>query len=58
MTRPKINVQLADANNVTLDALVAALPALQEVSIGHALVADALELGYAQTVRAYLACLA
>ncbi len=47
-----------DLNRDNLPALVAALPALQEVSIGHALVADALELGYAQTVRAYLACLA
>jgi pyridoxine 5-phosphate synthase len=30
------------------------VPGVQEVSIGHALVADALELGYAQTVREYL----
>lgn len=37
-----------------LAALVAELPALAEVSIGHALMADALELGYAATVRAYL----
>jgi pyridoxine 5-phosphate synthase len=29
-----------------------------EVSIGHALIADALEAGYAATVRAYLACIA
>jgi pyridoxine 5-phosphate synthase len=29
-----------------------------EVSIGHALVADALELGYAATVRAYLDAIA
>jgi len=27
------------------------------VSIGHALVADALELGYTATVKAYLDCL-
>jgi pyridoxine 5-phosphate synthase len=27
---------------------------VQEVSIGHALIADALELGYAATVRDYL----
>ena len=31
-----------------------AVPGVQEVSIGHALVADALELGYAATIRAYL----
>jgi len=30
---------------------------LQEVSIGHALIADALELGYAATVAAYLKAL-
>ena len=30
-----------------------AVPGVQEVSIGHALIADALELGYAQTVREY-----
>jgi pyridoxine 5-phosphate synthase len=30
------------------------IPGLLEVSIGHALVADALELGLSQTVRAYL----
>ena len=34
-----------------------ALPALAEVSIGHALIAAALELGMAATVQAYLACL-
>jgi pyridoxine 5-phosphate synthase len=28
------------------------------VSIGHALIADALELGYAATVKAYLDCIA
>ncbi|MFZ7338379.1 pyridoxine 5'-phosphate synthase, partial [Comamonas jiangduensis] len=28
-----------------------------EVSIGHALIADALELGYADTVKAYQACI-
>jgi pyridoxine 5-phosphate synthase len=36
---------------------VAAVKGLQEVSIGHAFMADALELGYAATVQAYLACL-
>ncbi len=34
------------------------IPALAEVSIGHALIADALYLGLAETVRRYLACLA
>ena len=32
---------------------MARVPGLQEVSIGHALIADALELGYAETVRAF-----
>ena len=35
-----------------------AVPGVREVSIGHALIADALELGYAATVKAYLACIA
>jgi pyridoxine 5-phosphate synthase len=30
---------------------------VQEVSIGHALIADALEMGYKETVRAYNACM-
>ncbi len=37
-----------------LPPLVAALPALVEVSIGHALVCDALLLGLEATVRAYV----
>ncbi len=44
-----------DLNLANLPPLVAALPALAEVSIGHALIADALELGLAETVRRYLA---
>ena len=35
-------------------AFARAVPGLQEVSIGHALIADALELGYSATVRDYL----
>jgi pyridoxine 5-phosphate synthase len=46
-----------DLNRDNLPAFVAALPGLQEVSIGHAFMADALEMGYAATVQAYLACL-
>jgi pyridoxine 5-phosphate synthase len=46
-----------DLNRDNLPDFVAALPGLLEVSIGHALIADALELGYAATVRAYLAAL-
>ncbi|NJC25398.1 pyridoxine 5'-phosphate synthase [Neolewinella antarctica] len=33
------------------------MPGLQEVSIGHALVTDALYLGLKETIRQYLACL-
>ncbi len=43
-----------DLNRDNLTPFLRACPAVQEVSIGHALVADALELGYTATVRAYL----
>ena len=46
-----------DLNRDNLGPFVHEVPGVLEVSIGHALVADALELGYAATVRAYLACL-
>ena len=46
-----------DLNQNNLPAFVQAIPQLQEVSIGHALIADALELGYAATVAAYLKAL-
>jgi pyridoxine 5-phosphate synthase len=43
-----------DLNLHNLPALVQAIPELAEVSIGHALIADALEFGMAETVRRYL----
>lgn len=43
-----------DLNLDNLPPFVAALPSLLEVSIGHALIADALEFGLAETVRRYL----
>lgn len=46
-----------DLNLHNLPAFVAAIPWVEEVSIGHALTADALELGMAATVRAYLRAL-
>ena len=46
-----------DLNRDNLAAFVARVPGLAEVSIGHALIADALELGYAETVRRYQACI-
>lgn len=42
-----------DLNLQNLSDFVIACPAVREVSIGHALIGDALELGYAQTVQAY-----
>lgn len=46
-----------DLNRDNLPAFIAAVPNVLEVSIGHALVADALEFGMDATVRAYLAAL-
>src|SRR5437773_2692273 len=42
-----------DLNRDNLTDFLAAVPGVQEVSIGHALIADALELGLAETVRDY-----
>jgi len=42
-----------DLNRDNLGAFLAAVPGVREVSIGHAFVADALELGMAEAVRAY-----
>lgn len=47
-------------HDLSLDNLTTFLrhvPGVQEVSIGHALVADALERGYAATIKAYLAAI-
>lgn len=46
-----------DLTRENLPAFLAAVPGVDEVSIGHALMSDALELGYAATVRAYLQCM-
>lgn len=46
-----------DLNRDNLAAFVRGVPGVLEVSIGHALIADALELGYGATVCAYLACI-
>ena len=46
-----------DLNRENLAAFIANVPRVAEVSIGHALIADALELGYARTVKAYQACI-
>ena len=46
-----------DLNRDNLTAFLTAAPQVQEVSIGHALIADALEMGYAGAIKAYLACI-
>lgn len=46
-----------DLNRDNLTPFLATVPGVSEVSIGHALMADALELGYAATVADYLRCI-
>ncbi|WP_395702980.1 pyridoxine 5'-phosphate synthase [Aquabacterium sp.] len=46
-----------DLNRANLTDFLRAVPGVQEVSIGHALIADALELGLADTVRDYQRCI-
>ncbi|MCJ0764290.1 pyridoxine 5'-phosphate synthase [Variovorax terrae] len=46
-----------DLSRRNLTDFLRAVPGVQEVSIGHALIADALELGYAATVQDYLRCI-
>ncbi|MBS0466884.1 MAG: pyridoxine 5'-phosphate synthase [Proteobacteria bacterium] len=46
-----------DLNQDNLADFLANVPAVLEVSIGHAFIADALELGYEDTVRAYQRCI-
>lgn len=47
-----------DLSRDNLGAFLQGVPGVLEVSIGHALIADALELGYEATVRDYLRCMA
>jgi pyridoxine 5-phosphate synthase len=46
-----------DLNRDNLPAFLREVPGVLEVSIGHALIADALELGLTETVRAYQRCI-
>jgi pyridoxine 5-phosphate synthase len=46
-----------DLNRDNLPDFLRAVPGVQEVSIGHALIADSLEMGYDATVKAYLQCM-
>ena len=46
-----------DLNRANLTGFLRGVPGVQEVSIGHALISDALELGLAATVAEYLRCI-
>jgi pyridoxine 5-phosphate synthase len=46
-----------DLNRDNLSAFLRTVPRVSEVSIGHALIADALEMGYEATVADYLRCI-
>lgn len=46
-----------DLSRDNLTLFLQAVPGVREVSIGHAFIADALELGYAATTREYLRCI-
>lgn len=46
-----------DLNRDNLTGFLREVPGVNEVSIGHALIADALELGYSATVAGYLRCI-
>jgi pyridoxine 5-phosphate synthase len=47
-----------DLNRENLTPFLKAVPGVSEVSIGHALISDALEMGYEAAVRDYLRCIA
>jgi pyridoxine 5-phosphate synthase len=46
-----------DLNRANLGPFLRAVPQVQEVSIGHALIGDAVEFGIVETVRAYQRCI-
>ncbi len=46
-----------DLNLDNLTVFIQQVPGVQEVSIGHALIADALEMGYHETIGAYMRCI-
>jgi pyridoxine 5-phosphate synthase len=56
----KLGIALNAGHDLNLDNLkyfIKAIPQIEEVSIGHALVADALYLGMQETIRRYKSCL-
>ena len=46
-----------DLNRANLGDFLRAVPGVREVSIGHALIGDAIEFGIAETVRAFQRCI-
>lgn len=46
-----------DLSRANLGDFLRAVPGVREVSIGHALIADALEFGYREAVQRYLQCI-
>ena len=46
-----------DLNRANLTWFLQSVPQVREVSIGHALISDALELGYSATIADYLRCI-
>jgi pyridoxine 5-phosphate synthase len=46
-----------DLNRKNLGTFLSRVPGVSEVSIGHALIADALEMGYSAAVQDYLRCI-
>lgn len=47
-----------DLNRANLTEFLRTVPGVLEVSIGHALIGDALEMGYSATIKDYLRCIA
>lgn len=57
----RLGLQVNAGHDLSLDnlpPLIKAIPTIAEVSIGHALIGDALEFGMAETVRRYIAAAA
>ncbi len=56
----ELGIELNAGHDLNLDNLshfIKAIPTIKEVSIGHALICDALQFGMRETISRYLACL-